>query len=130
MSVEAAQRAEENLAAHPEIRLYLNDLRHLLKLRSQRRGRELSLERSRLRERLAQRLGVGDAVRQRAIGGLRQRNAAVERQQISEGAQAGLRRRRAVKAGQLHGLARSQRALLSLYPDALQRVSRHGQKSG
>ena len=34
MRVEAAERAEEYLPAHPEIRLHLDDLRHLLQLRA------------------------------------------------------------------------------------------------
>jgi hypothetical protein len=70
MCVEASKRAEEDLPAHSEIALHLNNLCHLLQLCAEIGFWKLRFERRGLGQRASQSRSVHDAVRKRVVGGL------------------------------------------------------------
>ena len=126
MRVEAAEGAEENLAIQAERGAHGKKLGDLLQLAADARGGKHGGERRRGGQRGGKSLAVGQRIGGDGAGGLNQRNAGIEGQQLLQGLQARRGRRGAIEAGKARSGAGNHGIGLRLLAGAENCRARHG----
>src|SRR5262249_13433279 len=126
--VEATERREEDLPTHTQLRLYLDDLRHLFELRPQSRRGESGFQRSSILQGVCERRSVAQAVGKDVIRSLDQGDAAGHGQETCNCGVTRLRRARTVEAGKRERCARIYRQRLRRGAHAQLRVASYRHK--
>ena len=130
VSVEAFQRAEEDLPLHPEITRDLDDLRHLLQLLPESRGRKHCFKLGSFGERRAERSGIAMLLASVPSAACASETPLSSVSRLSSALKRACDAARGIESGQLQGSARRQSDRRGRGSGAQLRISGNREKHG